>query len=250
MLCLLPAVGTGCDSNDATVASSSDAATSSDTTATPPGATWTPASTGHTVTENATYKWKIPATAPTRNADCTSTIDASTSANAVPWKGFEYDGTVYSCNTCPQGRELVQGAWRALYDRVNSDPAVAYDKDPTAKETMTFAGNQFQMHIFGQDLNAAVDATVEGWYWCGDQPEVPNKAVFFVLTKVSPEGAFGWNTGFVFTADVLANSKGMAFGWYDKVVTSAGSSYGGDQEYCPIGGVSADDIACTDPFAK
>jgi len=147
----------------------------------------------------------------------------------------------------------LQAQWRAVFG-TSDDPDEPYGPDPTFKERMDFAGNTFQWTLSGKDplpSGPTVNATISGWYWCGDQPEVPNKTVWFVLTSVQPEGSFGWETGFVFTADVLFNGTidptGLLLGWYDGVVIANGPPYGGTAPYCRIG-ENYYGKACTDPF--
>ena len=204
----------------------------------------------HAVTSSDKFGWNIPDTKPEPNSECTSDIESLTSENSIPWQGFQVNGTTYTCNRCPEGTAIFQGDWRAMYDRESSDPNVPYDLDPTMRETLTMDGNTFRMHLSGMDLGAPTEAYVDGWVFCSDKPETVNKAVFFVVTSAVPEGAFGWETGLVFTADVMADGNGLFMGWYEGIVTVGGQAWGGTQEYCPIGGNSADGISCDDPFAQ
>jgi hypothetical protein len=191
------------------------------------------------------YRWSLPTVPPTRNSECTP-ANTESYGPSVPWTGFTFDGTTFTCNRCPGGDQLLQGKWRAIFDV--DDPNAPYGPDPTFKETLEFDGNTFRNVLHGVDLGGTVTATIEGWFFCSSKPESVNETKFFVLTKVAPEGAFGWESGHVFTADTLmSDPHNMLLGWYDGVVTSAGSGWAGTAPYCRIG-QEANGILCEDPF--
>ena len=200
----------------------------------------------HTRTSSAKYEWSVPAEAPARNAAC-GPADSSTYGPSLPWQGFTHQDKTYTCNRCPGGDPVIQGSWRAVFDE--TDPTLPYDQDPTYQERLIFDGNRFTMDMDGKDLGEQVRATVTGWYFCSAKPETGNASKFFILTSVEPEGAFGWETGMVFTADLLSNELQTAlfFGWYPQVVTQGGENYGGTQPYCRTGTLVGEK-PCDDPF--
>ena len=194
---------------------------------------------------SAKYEWSIPSTEPARNPECKER-KTEVYGPSVPWEGFTHQGKTYSCNKCPGGDELLQGAWRAVFDV--DDPTVAYEADPSYREYLKFDGNTFRNIIQGNDLGQTVTAVIEGWFFCSSKPETVNETKFFILTKVEPEGAFGWETGFVYSADTLmSDPNNMLLGWYDGIVTTSGGKYGGTAPFCRIG-TDVAGIPCTDPF--
>jgi hypothetical protein len=201
----------------------------------------------HSRTGNEKYDWTLPNDAPARHADCAAP-DSNAYGPSYPWQGFTVSGTTYSCNRCPNGRKEIQGHWRAVFD--DTDPTVLYEKDPTYRERVIFNGNQFSMRLNGQDLGQSVDATIEGWYFCGQKPEADNETVFFIVTSAAPDNAFAYETGYVFTSDLLTSDGGggLLWAWYSGIVTVAGSSWGGTAPYCLIG-TMVGDKPCVDPFA-
>jgi len=191
------------------------------------------------------YEWSIPSASPERNAEC-KPQNTETYGPSVPWEGFTHKGMTYTCNKCPGGDELLQGEWRAVFDV--DDPTVSYDADPSYREYLKFDGNTFRNIIAGEDLGKQVTAVIEGWFLCSSKPETVNETKFFILTKVEPEGAFGWETGFVYSADTLmSDPNNILIGWYDGVVTTSGGKYGGTAPFCRIG-MDVGGIPCTDPF--
>ena len=191
------------------------------------------------------YNWSIPTVPPARNEACPE-ADPKMHGPSIPWNGFTYEGTTYTCNTCPGGDEYIQGKWRAVFDP--DDPSAVYDEDPTFRESIEFEGNTFRNILEGMDLGQKVTALVEGWYFCSTKPETKNNVKFFVINKAQPDGAFGWSTGYVFTGDTLmSDANNILFGWYDGVVTSSGSPWGGTAPYCRIG-QEINGIPCNDPF--
>jgi hypothetical protein len=210
-----------------------------------PDITGTPPGDVTRANSSAKFEWSIPASVPSRNPEC-KPVKPEVHGPSVPWSGFTHKGLTYTCNKCPGGDELLQGEWRAVFDV--DDPTVPYEGDPTFREYIQFNGNTFRNILEGEDLGTKVGAVIEGWFFCSSKPETVNETKFFVLTKVEPEGAFGWETGFVYSADTLmSDPNNMLLGWYDGVVTSAGGKYGGTAPYCRIGS-EVGDIPCTDPF--
>lgn len=194
------------------------------------------------------YKWSIPDTPPTPNAQCKAPTEADL-GSYYEWDGFTYDGTTFTCNFCPKGQPDYQGAWRAIFDRQGDDPTIPYDKDPTYREKLEIHGNAFTWTMDGDDLGKNVHAVVKGWYWCGSKPEVYNESRVFVVTSVEPEGAFGWDKGLVTTADVLySDPNGLLYNDYGGFVTDSGD-WVLNQPYCRIG-LQYGGKACVDPFAN
>ena len=222
----------------------------SSTTTTPDTATPTDTNTTptHTMTSSAKFDWSLPDTAPTRDASCeapgTDTYGAS-----YPWQGFTYAGTTYTCNRCPGGDPVIQGDWRAVFDENGEDPTVPYDKDPTYRELLSFSGNTFVMELEGKDLGANVRATISGWYFCSSKPETGNAAKFFIVTGAEPEGAFSYESGMVFTADLLSNElqTSLLFLGYGGVVTTGGGTHDFSAPYCKVG-TTIGETPCEDPF--
>lgn len=137
----------------------------------------------------------VPAGPVTRNASCNAPSSFSKGEN-VPWKGFIHDGKTYTCNRCPGGDEPAQGEWRFV-DFDTEDPETKLNDN--YKELLIFEGSTWRQHSSGLDLGQQTDAWIEGYYFCGDVAEIPDQKHVFVVTRVEPEGAFGWQEGLVFT---------------------------------------------------
>ena len=182
-----------------------------------------------------------------RNEAC-GPFDDGTYGKKRPWQGFEHEGVLYTCNRCRGGDPNIQGTWRAVH----------FDtEDPTTplgdnyKETLTFDGNTWSQHSSGLDGGVMVDAKIGGWYFCGDKPEILNKAKVFVTTKVEPDGAFGWTNGIVYTViTYMQGEDKLDFSFWD------GFNTGGNHDalYCRVGTVvetlTGDLKYCGDPFAQ
>lgn len=204
----------------------------------------------HEMLSSAKWGWAIPGEAVTPT-NCQTSPDPEIYGPSLKWMGFQHGGTTYTCNRCPGGADLLQGTWRAVFGE-NDDVDEPYDLDPTYREKWEVVGNTFRWTQEGKDPlpNGPNTYTViEGWYFCGDQPEVPNKTDWFVITKMEPEGAFGWETGFVFTADILGEPTSFLLGWYDGVVTVNGPNWGGSAYYCRVG-LDFYGKPCEDPFGS
>lgn len=200
------------------------------------------------ITSSSQYKWSIPDTAPAVNTNCDAP-DTGIYGAYVEWKGFVHDGTTYSCNACPGGRELWQGTWRA--QAADYDPVTPFE-EPGYAERLIFNGNLWTM-----DINSDVDGQhrFKGFYWCGQKPEVNNETVMFVFTEVSQEGAFGWYTGGAFSVSVLEGSttvNTLATFWKDGVDTNFTGKGDFSATYCRVGSTVTNDEgvsnACNDPF--
>ena len=200
------------------------------------------------ITSSAQYKWSIPDQAPARNPNC-EPGETGIYGAYVEWKGFVHDGTTYTCNACPGGRELWQGTWRAV--AADADPTVPFD-DPSYAERIIINGNTWTMDISN---DAEGSHRFEGFYWCGQKPEVNNETNMFVFTKVSQEGAFGWSTGGAFSVVVLesgSNIDGILMGWKDGVDTNFSGLGDFSAPFCRVGTTvyneDGEPNPCTDPF--
>ncbi len=225
-------------------------ASTEDTSTTPDATVEEDTKTGpptHQLTSSAKYGWKLPATAPTPNPECKPPT-AYTHQDSLPWQGFEYKGTLFTCNTCPGGLQSLQGEWKAMGDPNAEDPTVPFERDPTYRETFVVKGNRFTMHLAGEDLGTQAEAWIEGWYFCGSKPEIDNENKVFVVTKVSPEGAFGWEAGLTYSADILGEGASI-FRGYHEAITTSGNAWIGSLPYCRIGS-EFNGIICPDPFAE
>ncbi|NUN15490.1 MAG: hypothetical protein HUU55_17840 [Myxococcales bacterium] len=182
-----------------------------------------------------------------RNPAC-GEYDDGVYGKKVPWQGFEYEGKNYTCNTCRGGAPNIVGTWRFV-DFDTEDPDTPLTDN--YKETLTFDGNTWTQHSSGIDAGQFVDATISGWYFCGIAPEVNNSAKIFITESVVPEGAFGWNSGLVFSALTLkqGNDK-LDFNFWTGLNT--GSNY--DALYCRVGAViktlNGTEKLCPDPFSE
>ncbi|MCB9729996.1 MAG: hypothetical protein H6744_18560 [Deltaproteobacteria bacterium] len=181
-----------------------------------------------------------------------------TQAPSVPWKGFVYGGKTYTCNECPQGVRPNDGQWRHIDGRTE-DPDVPLDD--SYRERLTMSGNTWTFHSDGVDsaTGAFEEQTVSGWYFCGDESEIPYKGLVFYTTEVANPGAFGWEEGIVISADLFTDGTGtgLLFVWRDGISPPPGIQ----DVYCRIGttvtvpasddgSTPATQKACTDPFAQ
>lgn len=177
--------------------------------------------------------------APTRNPKCDK-YDDGVYGKKLPWQGFSAKGKTFTCNACRGGYPNLVGTWR-LIEFGKDDPTLPL-KDGY-KETLTFDGNTFVMHMAGKDLGKDVDATATGWYFCADAAELANKRNIFVFDKVVPEGAFGWPSGHIISAEILTKGNAIAFGFAD----TWDGKLPGYFEYCKVG-TDLNGKPCADPF--
>ena len=183
----------------------------------------------------------------TRLAAC-GEFDDGVYGDKHPWRGFEHEGVLYTCNTCRGGIEALQGSWRVL-DFATEDPEVALADD--WRQTFTFDGNTWRQVATWREGDTERTATIEGWYWCSSKPEVHNEAKVFVFTTLAPEDAFGYAPGAVLTADLLQSTEGgdkLAFMFYEGFNV-------GDQlaeVYCRVGStvttLAGEVKPCASPF--
>ncbi|MDP6946610.1 MAG: hypothetical protein QF464_20845 [Myxococcota bacterium] len=174
--------------------------------------------------------------------------DDGTYGARVPWTGFEYDGTTYTCNGCRGGLSDLHGTWRLL-DFDTEDPDVALADSWT--QTFTFDGNTWRQEATWQAGGAPRAESMEGWYWCGSKPELQNEAKVFVVTGLTPSDAFGYVEGYVFTADLLSSADGgdrLAFLFYEGFNTGSQLA----EVYCRVGTsvttLAGETKPCIDPF--
>ena len=200
------------------------------------------------ITSSTQFNWSIPDQAPPRNPNC-EPGETGIYGAYVEWKGFIHDGTTYTCNACPGGRELWQGTWRAV--AADADPTVPFD-DPSYAERIVINGNTWTMDLSN---DAEGQQRFEGFYWCGQKPEVNNETTMFVFTKVSKEGAFGWPSGGAYSVVVLesgSNIDGLLMGWKDGVDTNFTGLGDFSAPYCRVGATVYNEAGepndCTDPF--
>lgn len=175
--------------------------------------------------------------APARNPACESPpLDAH--GEVVPWAGFVFKGTSFSCNLCPGGDPLVQGTWRAVNGETR-DPATPLSGG--FRERVIIDGNTWQVR---DDADSEPDTTARGWYFCTDKEELGSQRVVFVTTDVDPEGGFGWSSDAVFTGQFLLNGPNRLM-WqaYEGFETGAYADY----LYCRVGS-TVDGSPCEDPF--
>jgi hypothetical protein len=148
----------------------------------------------------------------TRNPACGEPLEG-TFGKTVPWKGFAYEGETFTCNLCPGGDPQIQGDWRVVFGN-SEDPETPLTDG--YKEVVTFDGNTWRQHAAGLDEGKQIDMKLEGWYFCGDKADgVPGNQYVFVITKVTPEGAFGWNAGTAFVGKTFkSGADKLLFGYY------------------------------------
>jgi len=182
--------------------------------------------------------------------------DVDGSGSPVPWGGFEHKNEVYTCNRCLNGDALIQGEWR-LVDFDTEDPNVTL-KDLCAEqsnclhaESVTFDGNSFSQHLKGVDLGESTDAIIHGWYFCSDEQELQGKPKVFVVSSVTPPGAFGFDEGLAFTANTLmpiASDNRLV--WNYSMGVNEGEWV--NAIYCRIGTtistLAGENVPCVDPF--
>lgn len=193
---------------------------------------------------------RAPAEPVTRNAACDPAYTMSTEGASLPWSGFEYQGTTYTCNKCPVGHPLWEGRWRLL-DGPSEDPDVPINGG-TRRDVMEFSGNTWRW-IVEDDQNAEYKGTalVEAWFFCGLNPELGSeKMVFEILSSNSGGQVEGYTKGDVFTQGPLL------FSGADKVLVPVDNGFGtdwiADFLYCRVGAeietLDGDKKLCTDPF--
>ncbi len=179
--------------------------------------------------------------APTRSPAC-GKFDDGVYGQKHPWSGFVQDGKTYTCNECRGGYPGDQGTWR-LIDFATENPSTSLGD---FRETLTFDGNTWRDHLAGDDLGKQVDAMVDGWFWCADTSELTSGNAVFIVDSVKPEGAFGWQSGMVFSGDIKSNGKDLrALGLF------TGFEGGKHNEwlYCRVGSTISG-VPCSDPFQK
>ena len=179
---------------------------------------------------------------------CESPISEEVLGTTVPWTGLACEDAVYQCNRCPGGDVHLVGEWRHIHG-ATEDPDTPLDDD--YRERLVFDGNTWSQHSTGFDivLGKSLTVDVEGWYFCGDKPEIDNKANVFLATDVSYEGGFGWESGLVFSAEPLKDGADkLLFRWREGLNEGPYT----DDIYCRIGSeietLAGETKACTDPF--
>jgi len=164
-----------------------------------------------------------------------------------PWTQFEHEGQTYTQNACPEGAEVLQGAWAFFYP-----PDAEHTLGDDYRELLTFNGNTWQAHM----KNDEEEGFVEGWYFCSQQPENDKAVWVFVVTEATPDGVFNNHAGDVFSADVLGREAGMTsfyMYYYDGIATQATDDDYLDSFYCRVGADLAEDEGegcCENPFAE
>lgn len=238
----------GCGGTSAPSSSSDTTASSSDTTASQDVAD---GGTSDSTGGNSDTASDVPKV--TRNPKC-GKPDDDIYGKKRPWTGFSSGGKTFTCNVCPGGIDFFQGSWRFI-DFKTEDPATPL-KDGY-KEGLYVDGNTFRYRQAGKDEGKDVDATLEGWYFCTDPAEFNPKdgaGVVFVLDKVTPNGAFGNDTGSVFRASVKAEASDPQ----NPPTISLGTVFGFLEEgqqgyehyeflYCKAG-ATVNGHPCLDPF--
>ncbi|MBI5610668.1 MAG: hypothetical protein HY902_17460 [Deltaproteobacteria bacterium] len=167
-------------------------------------------------------------------------FDDGTYGKKVPWQGYTAEGTLLSCNVCRGGYQNLNGSWRFI-DFKTEDPAT-----PVDPELLTFDGNTYTDRIRGDDGGKQVEQTSNGWYFCGDNVEIPSMDSIFVIEKATPDGAFGNHAGSFWRASVKTNGNdlialGLSEGLTGNII--------GEYLYCRVGS-TINGHPCTDPFAK
>lgn len=186
----------------------------------------------------------------TRNEACDDP-DPKDRGIQVPWKGFVYEGKTYTCNRCPGGDHDLVGVWRHIHGNTE-DPDTPLDDG--YRERLSFDGNTWHQEASGFDnvLEQQLSIDIQGWYFCGDAPEIPSKINVFIADHVSPEGAFGWTSGSVFGADPLKQGPDkLLFQWFDPDDGLRTANPINDV-YCRVGAViqtfAGEEKLCPDPF--
>ncbi|GEM_PF-2235252 len=191
-----------------------------------------------------------------RNAKCTN-FDDGVYGKKRAWAAFTHKGTTYTCNVCRGGRKDLQGTWR-LVDFDTEDPRTPLkSKDGSLyRETISIDGNHWSSRLVGKDLGKAVDAKLDGYYFCSDIAEVKGEPTIFVQQTVTPEGAFGNDSKSAWGATVLhkgADRLSLTDLRFDDL------SKPGKQSalYCRVGAKvkvkekgKDIDVLCDDPFKK
>ena len=167
----------------------------------------------------------------------------------VPWEGFRYEETLYTCNTCRDGLADMQGTWR-LVDFDTEDPEVVLTDE--WQQTFTFDGNTWRQEARWVTGGVAQEASMSGWYWCSTKPEVGNETKVFIVTDLTPNDAFGYEPGYVFTTDLLNSTEGgdkLAFWFYEGFNTGEQVA----EIYCRVGDdvttLSGEVKPCSAPWA-
>ena len=84
----------------------------------------------------------------------------------------------------------------------------------------------------------------KGWFFCADGAELANQRAIFVFDSVTPNGAFGWSSGHVTSAETLTQgTTKLAFGFNDDFEAKLPGYF----TYCKIGSL-IDGKPCDDPF--
>lgn len=180
-----------------------------------------------------------------RNPKC-GPFDDGTSGKKHAWSGYSADNFTFTCNTCRGGYASLKGTWRFI-DFKTEDPAT--DLQGYA-ETLQFDGNSWRNHLKGKDNNVQTDATVDGWYFCGDAVEMPVSKMaheVLVVENAVPNGAFGNTIGDAYGVSIktsTVNSDLIAIGLYDAI----DGKYLYENSYCRIGS-TIKGHPCSDPFA-
>ena len=182
-------------------------------------------------------------TTPNRDGKC-GDFDDGCYGKKRSWGGFTAAGKLFTCNACRGGYPNLVGSWRFI-DFDTEDPATPLNDG--YRETLTFDGNTFSMHLAGTDLGKEAEGTVDGWFFCADGAELANQHAVFEVTKAAPDGLFAWSTGFVWSGDLkVSGSNLLAFGFH---FDGFESGPWGEALYCRIGS-TIKGHACADPFAK
>jgi len=160
-----------------------------------------------------------------------------------PWTEYAHEGTTYTLNTCPEGLPLLYGAWAFYCPPEDCDEDAL---DPSYKELFTINGNTWTARM----EDSVESGTVEGWFFCSDQPENDKKVKVFVVTAAEPDGVFGNTVGSVFSMDILGIEEGMKSFFvyqYEGIATGETDDQFNDAFYCKVG-QEMEDGCCANPF--
>lgn len=184
-----------------------------------------------------------------RDEACAPPSVEATKGDSVFWNGWTHEGEQYTCNKCPAGRLAWEGRWRAVHFQTE-DPETPLDGG-AYMDTMDFSGNLWTWRVRDDNDPAFEVATVEAWFFCSSKPEISSEKTVFVITAADPEGAVGYSTGDVYTADLLLQGGDQMAFLYDQgfLVKCDGPC---DAVYCRVGAevetISGAIVPCDDPW--
>lgn len=151
---------------------------------------------------------------------CNKTLD-QTDGHSYPFQGIVANGKTFTCTACPTGFNKLNGQW--LWFAENEDGDITLDLKSAgydmSSDLLTFNGNTFVEVITGVDSASGqeVTQTIEGYFVCPTPEEMPSLQFLWVITKATPEGAFGNKSGDIYPYAQLDSTGGVndMMLWFD-----------------------------------